>query len=162
MKEEMYSRELQGTNANGEPLRSMYVVHTACDLDCSHDGRTRQEYADDCDINKLLERYEKAGIYDIYNPRPENYLDVSNVPDLQESLNVLRKAEEAFMSLPAATRREFDNDPIRFVEFAQDEKNVEKMREWKLAAPAPEEPKPVKVEMVNPPAESSVPAPKAG
>lgn len=143
----------QGLNGNGEPVRSMYVVREPIPYDTSKDGRTRQEYADDCDINILLARYEKAGIFDLYDAREKQYFDASNVPDLQESLTVMRQAETAFMSLPATVRREFDNDPLRFVLFAQDEANIDKMREWKLAAPAPVEPPPQRVEVVSMPAE---------
>lgn len=143
----------QGVNSNGEPIRSMYVVHKPVNLDCSKDGRTRQEFADDCDINVLLARYEKSGVFTHFNANEADYLDVSNVPDLQQSLTYLKDAQRAFMSLPAAARREFDNDPVKFVEYAQNPENIDRMREWGLAAPAPVEPAPTKVEIVNPPAE---------
>lgn len=139
----------QGFNDNGDELRSMFVVHEPVNLDCSKDGRTRQEYADDCDINILLARYEKTGIFTEFNRMEPQYLDVSNVPDLQESLALIAQAERAFMTLPAAVRKEFDNDAVKFVEFAQNSDNLPKMREWKLAPPLPEEPAPMKVEVVN-------------
>jgi len=63
------------------------------------------------------------------------YLDVSEVPDLLQAQQVLEAASAAFMSLPAAVRREFDNDPVKFVEFAQQPDNIDKLREWGLAAP---------------------------
>lgn len=152
----MEGPDTQGTNSDGIPIRSMYVVHEHKGLDCSHDGRTRQEFADDCDINVLLARYEKSGQFSHFNSQEPAYLDVSNVPDLQASLTYLEEAKRAFMSLPATVRKEFDNDPVEFVKFAQDEANVDKMREWKLAKPLPEEPLPMKVEVVNPPQEPSV------
>lgn len=150
----LYSREVQGSDTNGESLRSMFVMHQPVDLDCSKDGRTRQEYADDCDINVLLARYEKTGVFNHFNAYEPNYLDVSDVPDLQRSLEIISRAQAAFMTLPAATRREFDNDPVKFVTFAQDPANIDRMREWKLAEPLPEPPAPIKVEVTNP----SVPA----
>jgi Chlamydia-phage Chp2 scaffold (Chlamy_scaf) len=65
------------------------------------------------------------------------YLDVSDVPDLMGAHALIAAAESAFMTLPASVRREFDNDPIRFVEYAQDPANLDQMRAWKLAPPAP-------------------------
>lgn len=140
----------QGLNCNGEPLRGVYVKHDPCGIDCSADGRTRQEFADECDINKLMATYERNGTLNHYNAMQGEYLDISEVPDLQEALAIMKRGESAFMSLPATVRREFDNDAVKFVEFAQDPANIDKLREWKLAAPLPLEPPPQKVEIVNP------------
>lgn len=125
--------------------------------DCSNlPSLTRQEFADECDINKLMAQYEKTGILPSnMNGSPPRYLDVSDVPDLPLALNLLNEATSAFMSLPATVRRDFDNDPVKFINFAENPENIEKMREWKLAPPAPVEPSPQKVEVVNPPPEKT-------
>ncbi|QCQ84850.1 internal scaffolding protein [Blackfly microvirus SF02] len=121
-------------------------------LDCSdHPSLTRQEFADECDINKLMAQYEKTGILPANNPMPPRYLDVSDVPDLPQALNLLNEATTAFMSLPATVRRDFDNDPVKFIQFAENSENLPKLREWKLAPEAPQEPPPQKVEIINPP-----------
>lgn len=124
---------------------------------------TRQEMADECDINKIMARYEKVGA----NPlamsgyRQPMYLDLTATPgDLMEAMEQLRQADDAFMRLPAHIRREFDNDAMRFVEFASDAGNIERLREWGLAEPAPAPDKPMRVEVVNPPADpKDVPKP---
>lgn len=120
-------------------------------LDCSREpSLTRAEFAAECDINNIMAQYEKTGV--ISHIRAEGrYLDLTDVPDLQRALTILADADAAFMSLPATVRREFDNDPAKFVTFAQDEANVERMREWGLAEPLPPEPVVQKVEVVNPP-----------
>lgn len=121
-------------------------------LDCSIEpSRTRQEFADECDINKLMAQYEKNGILPTVNTAPANYLDVSDVPNLMEAHQILAEATTAFMSLPATVRRDFDNDALQFVAFAENPDNLEKLREWKLAPPKPVEPPPQKVEIINPP-----------
>lgn len=157
----------QGVNTDGEPLRDFYIERRHAGIDCSKDGRTRQEFADECDINILLARYEKTGVINHFNQQAPAYLDVGEVPDLAEAIGLVERANEAFMTLPAAARREFDNDPIKFVEFAADPANVARMREWGLAAPAPVEPSPVRVEITNPEPpqprpEASPAAPKGG
>ncbi|QCS36307.1 minor capsid protein [Capybara microvirus Cap1_SP_228] len=147
---------LQGFNDSGVEMRGSYVmVETDYSTDCSCDGMTRQEFADECDINVLMSRYEKSGVLNHYNGAEAAYLDLSDVPDLATAFDIFEKANTAFMSLPAAVRREFENDPVRFADFAADPANVDKMREWKLAAPAPVEPGPTKVEIVNPPESGS-------
>lgn len=143
--------DAQGVNSNGIPIRSVFVVHEHKGHDFSEGGRTRQEFADECDINVLLARYEKTGVLNHYSQVEPVYMDLSSVPDLQESLVVMREAERAFMTLPAQVRREFDNDAVKFVEYAQNPENIDKMREWKLAPPLPVEPPPTKVEVVNAP-----------
>lgn len=146
----------QGLNANGEPLRSVYVEHLEVVSLCSEDGRTRQEFADECDINVLMARYEKHGVLNHYNAAAPEYFDASEVPDLQTAITAMREAERAFMTLPATVRREFDNDAVKFVAYAQDPENLERMREWGLAPPLPVE-RVVKVEVTNPPAAEGAP-----
>lgn len=121
-------------------------------LDCSNlPSLTRQEFADECDINKLMAQYEKTGILPTnVNTGQPRYLDVSDVPDLQAAHHVLHEATIAFMSLPATIRRDFDNDPVKFINFAENPENLPKMREWKLAPPLPTEAPPQKVEIINP------------
>lgn len=151
----------QGINEAGELLNSAYVHKDNSDPSFSIDfsdspSLTRQEFAAECDINTLMAQYEKTGVINHFNSGQPQYYDFEAVPDLQQSLHIMRDATDAFMRLPAAVRKEFDNDPTLFVEFATDPKNLEKMREFGLAAPAPEPEKPQKVEIVNPP-----PAPKS-
>lgn len=134
----------QNYNSNGEIMRDTYVEHADCDFICDDDGMTRQEFKDECDINILLAQYEKTGQLNHFNPRSPQYFDATGLPaDYLQSMMMIREAGEAFMRLPAAVRKTFDNDPEAFVAFAADPDNLEQMREWGLAppAPAPEEPK---------------------
>lgn len=142
----------------GEMESSFYVAldrdpktNPAIFVDCSVEpSLTRQEYADECDINKLMAQYEKTGLLPgNMNLNPPRYLDVSDVPDLPTALNMLNEATSAFMSLPATVRRDFDNDPVKFIQFAENPENLPKMREWKLAPPEATEPPPQKVEVMN-------------
>lgn len=98
---------------------------------------TRQEFAAECDINTLMAKYERVGGA---FPAPDavpRYLDLSGTPDFQTAMNLMIEADRAFMTLPAKVRREFDNDPAEFVRFAEDSANLDRMREWGLAPPAP-------------------------
>lgn len=100
---------------------------------------TRQEFAADCDINVLMDRYQNEDIGAIMRRSTEPvYVDFYDMPsDLMGTLQLVQDAENAFMTLPAQVRREFDNDPIRFVDFASDPGNLDQMRNWGLAPPAP-------------------------
>lgn len=147
----------QGTNAVGEVYGAPYDQHERVQLDASFDGRTRQEFADECDINILMARYEKSGVLTHYSRTEGAYFDASDVPDLANALAIVAHAEEAFMRLPAAARREFDNDAVKFVDYAQDPANLPRMREWGLAPPEEVPDPPMRVEVINPapPAEAA-------
>lgn len=142
----------QGVNANGELYDGPYV-QAADDfgLDCSKDGLTRQEFRDECDINILMARYENTGVISHVARGEPAYFDCSEVPDLQQALAIVAHATDAFMTLPAKARAEFDNDPVRFHDFAVDPQNLPRMREWGLAPPEKVPDAPMRVEVVNTP-----------
>lgn len=141
----------QGYNAMGEKLQSAYIPHDPVDTHNDEPSLTVQEYAPDCDINNLMAQYERTGLLPHMANGEPRYVDFTNVPDLREALHHLDDATRAFMSLPAIVRKEFDNDPKIFVDFASDPENVPQMRTWGLAPPEPTTPPPQRVEIVNPP-----------
>lgn len=128
-------------------------------------SHTRQEFAEECDINTIMKRYQATGVVSHVDPRQPFYLPEGPVPDLMTALQVMKDAETAFMSLPAEVRREFDNDAMKFVEFASDKENLDQMREWGLAPPAPAPAEPVPGELIEtvppPPKGKSAKAPPA-
>lgn len=120
-------------------------------------SRTRQEFAAECDINNIMKKYQKTGVLSHFSPRQPQYLDLGDgVPDLMTAMNTVLVAERAFSQLPAVVRKEFDNDPTRFVDYAQNSENLPKLREWGLAPPEAAPEPPMRVEVVNP-----APAPQA-
>lgn len=100
---------------------------------------TRQEFAEECDINSLMARYEGHVIGGPGNMSPPvpTFVDWGHMPQtLLEYMTFMSEAEAGFMSLPAVVRKEFDNDAKMFVEFASDPENLPQMRTWGLAPPA--------------------------
>lgn len=143
----------------GGKLSSAFAAHEPVDVFFDEPSRTRQEFADECDINVLMSKFEATGVVSHVNQRQPMYLDLSDgVLPLQEALDTVRAATESFMSLPARARAEFDNDPVKFVEYAQNPENIDQMVKWGLAVPKPV-PGPVKVEVTNP---APAPAPADG
>lgn len=141
---------------------SAYIPHERVPYVNDGPSMTRQEFADECDINKLMERYEGAGGLP---PAPgvPFYFDASELPeDYMSVMNIMNEAGQAFMTLPAQVRKEFDNDATRFVEFALNKDNIGKMREWGLAPEEAPPPPPQKVEIVNLPEASGVPGASPG
>lgn len=117
---------------------------------------TRQEFAEECDINTIMARYDGYLSDPMRSIREPSYIDFTEMPQtLMDTMEVLRQGEQAFYSLPAVVRREFDNNAALFLDFAMNPENLEQMREWGLAPPPKVPDAPMKVEVVNP-----APAPK--
>lgn len=93
------------------------------------EGRTRQEDAPGTDLEGILRRYAQ-GVLPV--SRPGVFADISGIGDLRQSLEKVRAADEAFMSLPAEVRSAFENDPAQFVEAFQSEEGIAKLRELKV------------------------------
>lgn len=139
-------------------LHSMYVPHARVQVKFDDEvSMTRQEFADESDINIIMQRYEKTGVMPTMNANREpQYFDVTDMPtDFREAMDYMIAAEDAFMSLPATVRRDMGNDPANFVEFASKPENLAKMREWGLAPPAQEPAEPLAVRVVSEPAPGS-------
>ena len=113
-------------------------------------GRTKSEFKDECDINVLMKRYEKQGVLPNMRVGQAAYVDCTVFSDFQTSMQIVHDAERMFLALPSRVRLEFDNDPVKFVAYAQDPANRKRLVELGLAEPPPAPPEPVEVKVVNP------------
>lgn len=106
--------------------------------DCSKDVRlTVQAQANETDINQIMKRVEK-GLMVNANATEGRFEDISEFNGLADAIIKVQKANEEFMSLPADLREEFDNDPVKLVEFLSDEGNRAKAEELGLINPKKE------------------------
>lgn len=105
---------------------------------------TVQSQKEDADINVIVKRFGVTGQLPATRLPPQ-YGDFTGVADYRQALDIITAAGDSFMSLPAAVRATFDNDPAKFVDFAVDPKNIDKMVEWGLA----DKPKPVNIPAVQ-------------
>lgn len=134
---------------------------------CVGPSMTRQEFAEDADLNVLMKRYEGhvgAGPGGLppgkVDPRDMVFMDYAALPeDLMSYHAYMFKAEAEFMSLPAAVRREFENDPFQFADFAADPENLPQMRTWGLAPPEVKKAEPLEVKVVEPVVQEAPKAP---
>lgn len=76
---------------------------------------TKQEFKEECDINNIMDRFLKTGRLDRFREFEGQYGDFSEVADYHDAQNQIIRANEAFMSLPANIRKEFDNDAGKFL-----------------------------------------------
>lgn len=91
---------------------------------------TKQEFKDDCDINRIMDKYIRTGAIDHFSKYSPMYGEFSPC-DYQESLNLVNRANKMFAELPASIRQ-LTETPDGFLSFVQDPKNKDKMAELGL------------------------------
>lgn len=90
-------------------------------------GLTEQSHRDSCDINVIMAAYAKTGLVPVYPDQVPQHGDFTNVVDYQTALNVVIASQEAFDSLPAGVRKEFNYDPQEFLQALDDPKQRERL-----------------------------------
>lgn len=85
---------------------------------------TQQHFKDETDINRIVKQFGVTGMVNATTAQslPEGFYGIT---DYHASLNAIKRADEAFMGLPADVRENFANDAGRFVDFATNPANNE-------------------------------------
>lgn len=94
-------------------------------LTCNDKSRTKQNFKDLCDINLVVKRWLKSGQMPQADMSGLQYGDFTGDSDFMSLSNKLIRAEQSFMSLPAQTRKRFDNDPAQLLSFIADRSNFD-------------------------------------
>lgn len=90
------------------------------------ENMTEQHHAEDCDINNIIAKYTRTGVLGDPFAMPSvsaQFGDFTAISDYQTAMNNLIQAQQAFEALPAALRKEFDNDPAKLLDFLGKEEN---------------------------------------
>lgn len=95
---------------------------------------TQQNFADEVDINNIIERWTRTGVPPT-NPSIPRYGDFSTVQDFHTSMNIVISAQEHFSSLDARTRSRFGNDPVLLLEFLSNPENKDEAIKLGLVLP---------------------------
>lgn len=118
-------------------FRKAYDPQMRVTLDCSVDaGRTKQEFKKDCDINRIVAKYQKTGIIDHARKFSGEYAFATGL-DFQAAMELVKNGEEMFAALPSSLRNRFANDPAQFLDFVQDPANAQELVDLGLADPVP-------------------------
>lgn len=107
----------------------------------NEESMTQQDDAQDCDINVIMKRYGGTGQLPVQVREPL-YGDFTTASDYRTMLDTIRATEEAWGEIPAEVRDRFNNDPEKFMDFINDEKNLDEARKLGLALPEPPPPTP--------------------
>jgi len=120
-------------------LRSAYnydtnLVSDETGLRCDDASLTQQQFADEADINTIVDRFLRSGVMPTPAAMPQ-YVDYEGVFDFQSAMNVVRSADENFMRLDAKVRSRFNNSPQEFLEFFANPDNTQEAIRLGLAIP---------------------------
>lgn len=151
-----YSSKKAGTPASVAP-RANYTGRQSVAKSFG-DGRTKQSFKKECDINNIVARIRK-GDAELPAQAKQVFADVSGVPDYLEMRNRIAAADELFAALPSRVRRALNNDPARLVELSSTAEGVEQLAAMGLKRP--QEAAPPKAEppaAPTPPSSSSKPS----
>lgn len=123
-------------SAYGPKLRSVVIDATK-----EFGVGAKQSFKEECDINRIMAKYQKTGAVSWLTKHEGSYGDVSSFDFLDAQL-VVAKAKEMFADLPSSVRSRFSNDPAEFLFFMQDTGNAEEAIRLGLAVrkPVVEEP----------------------
>ncbi|MTH46052.1 hypothetical protein [Intestinirhabdus alba] len=89
--------------------------------------RTQQQFARESDINEIVRRAITTGDTAVFTPdqRAEFY-DCTSFDDYQSSVNLLNGINDDFFTLPADVRREFADDPGKYIQFVVNPENFDR------------------------------------
>jgi len=100
------------------------------------DGRTKQSFKDETDINQILKRAQKSGTISHLNKYEARYGDFSGF-DFFEAQLKLSQGREIFDALPVEIRREFRQSSAEFFDYVNDPENKDRLAELLPALAAP-------------------------
>lgn len=86
---------------------------------------TQQHFKEECDVNRIMQRYEETGNWGEQTEVTPQFGDFSAEFDFRSAQDTVISAREAFASLPSKLRKRFNNDPAELLEFVMDSENRE-------------------------------------
>lgn len=95
-------------------------------------SKAKQAFADECDINKIMSRFEKSGLIEHIKENAGRYADAGDIDDYHAAMNLIADTNSMFETLPATIRAQFDNDAGSFLDFVADPENRQNLVEMGL------------------------------
>jgi len=87
-------------------------------------NRVEQSFAEDLDINRMLEPMHKKGLLR-HSVKFEGEYDDIPAGDFQEAQFIVARGKSMFEQLPSKTRLKFENNPAKFMQFVQNPENID-------------------------------------
>ena len=121
---------------DSEQVHHKFSVRPRCAITTGK-SLTHQSFKDECDINRIMARYQATGLLPNLNETASQYLDCTAI-DFQAHQEFIAGAFSAFHQMPSAIRSRFNNSPAEFFDFCSQEKNRPELAEMGLLRPITE------------------------
>ena len=108
-------------------FRTAYDPHKKYIFNTTGESLTQQHFQEECDIINIIKRHDRNGIIEHVQRGQARYGDFSDVKDYQEALDMVKEAQDEFMSIPSDIRKKFDNNPGKFYEFVSNPDNKQQL-----------------------------------
>ena len=95
-------------------------------------SKTKQADARGTDVNDIMARYLREGIFTHQNRRPPRYGDFTSAEDFRTAAQAVLDTQRRFDELPSRVRDHVDNDPAKLLELVFDPERREEMEELGL------------------------------
>lgn len=88
-------------------------------------SKTQQQFKDEADVNQLLARYKHVELIPV-GAREPKYGDFSDpaLADYHQAVELVQGVGDLMLTLPAAVRTRFNNDPVQILQFVSDKNNT--------------------------------------
>lgn len=96
-------------------------------------GITQQHFGNEVNVNTIMKRSRGRAVGDPELQARSFFGDFSASVDYQTAMDIVRRSTEAFMTLPAQTRKRFGNSPQQLIEFMEDDRNLDEAIKLGLA-----------------------------
>ena len=135
-------------DSKGKQIRNRVTTDCQQAIKDGEEVMVEQSHKSEVDINNIVKKHGADLIGKIAALQQWTYDDVTG-NDFQESMNALIKARDTFDQVPSEIRKQFDNDPAKFMDFVHNPDNKDRMVELGLAHKDPVV-DPVQVVVTNP------------
>lgn len=115
------------------PFRTHYSPQLRVSFQTEGESLTEQQFAEESQIISKIRKYDSQGFFDSVNRNPAQFNDFTQVRDLADAIDQIEQARDAFQTIPSDIRKQFNNSPTEFFEFASNEDNYDDLVKLGLA-----------------------------
>jgi len=105
-------------------IRSAYSEPVAVHVFFPEQGRTKQSFKAECDVNNIVAKYQRTGILAFNEKHEARYFDTTGI-EFAHAMQVVAEGNQMFADLPSSMRKRFHNDPVAFMEFVHNPANFD-------------------------------------
>lgn len=117
-----YAEKFGKKKATRKQMREFVAHHAKVDEQGNPVIVTEQHHKEYCDVNNIINKYKRTGLYENVARLEMQYGDVTGA-DYQTMVNTIAGVSEHFEQLPDKIKKRFDYDPSKLLHFMDSEDN---------------------------------------